>query len=220
MIRVAIDGPAGAGKSSVAREAAKRLGFVYIDTGAMYRACALYAIENNIKISKDSVNEAVLDKIKIDIEYDENGQKIFLCGKDVSERIREADASIGASDISTIPAVREKMTALQKSMTKKGNVIMDGRDIGTCVIPDAEVKIFLTASVSERAQRRYRELIQKGINADFEQVKKDIEYRDKNDAEREVAPLKQADDAILLDTTDITAEQTVEKLISIINGEM
>lgn len=220
MIRVAIDGPAGAGKSSVAREVAKRLGFVYIDTGAMYRACAVYAIENNIKISAETINESVLDKIKMDIVYDENGQKIFLCGSNVSERIREADATIGASDISAIPAVRKKMTSLQKSMVETGNVIMDGRDIGTCVIPDAEVKIFLTASVSERANRRYRELLQKGIEADYDQVKKDIEYRDKNDAEREISPLKMADDAILLDTTDITAEQAVEKLISIINGEM
>ena len=217
MIRAAIDGPAGAGKSSIAKEAAKRLGFVYIDTGAMYRACAVYAIENNIKISPDTVTDKILDNIKIDISYDENGQKIFLCGRDVTERIREADASIGASDISAIPIVRKKMVEMQKNLASKGNVIMDGRDIGTCVIPDAEVKIFLTASVEERAKRRFKELVQKGLEADFEQVKKDIEYRDRNDTERAVSPLRKAEDAILLDTTDMTVEEVVQELISIIN---
>lgn len=217
MIRAAIDGPAGAGKSSIAKEAAKRLGFVYIDTGAMYRAYAVYAIENNIKISPDTVTDEILNNIKIDISYDENGQKIFLCGRDVTERIREADASIGASDISAIPVVRKKMVELQKNLASKGNVIMDGRDIGTCVIPDAEVKIFLTASVEERAKRRFRELVQKGAEADFEQVKKDIEYRDRNDTERAVSPLRKAEDAILLDTTDMTMEEVVQELMSIIN---
>ena len=214
-----MDGPAGAGKSSVAREVAKRLGLVYIDTGAMYRACGVYTIENNIKISPQTVTPEVLDNIKIDIVHDENGQKIFLCGRDVSQRIREKDATIASSDISAIPAVREKMAQMQKKMASYGNVIMDGRDIGTCVIPDAEVKIFLTASVEERAGRRYKEMLQKGIEADFEEVKRDIEYRDKNDTQRAVSPLKMADDAVLLDSTDMTAEEVVEKIISIINGE-
>ena len=214
-----MDGPAGAGKSSVAREVAKRLGLVYIDTGAMYRACGVYTIENNIKISPQTVTPEVLDNIKIDIVHDENGQKIFLCGRDVSQRIREKDATIASSDISAIPAVREKMAQMQKKMASYGNVIMDGRDIGTCVIPDAEVKIFLTASVEERAGRRYKEMLQKGIEADFEEVKRDIEYRYKNDTQRAVSPLKMADDAVLLDSTDMTAEEVVEKIISIINGE-
>lgn len=219
MIRVALDGPAGAGKSSVAKETAKRLGFVYIDTGAMYRACAVYAIENNIKIAPETITPEVLENIKIDILYDDKGQKIILNGADVTERIREKDATIGSSDISAIPAVREKMSQMQKDMASSGNVIMDGRDIGTCVIPDAEVKVFLTASVEERARRRYNEMLQKGIEADFEEVKRDIEYRDENDSKRAVAPLKQAEDALLLDSSDMTAEEVVEKLISIINGE-
>ena len=214
-----MDGPAGAGKSSVAREVAKRLGLVYIDTGAKYRACGVYTIENNIKISPQTVTPEVLDNIKIDIVHDENGQKIFLCGRDVSQRIREKDATIASSDISAIPAVREKLAQMQKKMASYGNVIMDGRDIGTCVIPDAEVKIFLTASVEERAGRRYKEMLQKGIEADFEEVKRDIEYRDKNDTQRAVSPLKMADDAVLLDSTDMTAEEVVEKIISIIHGE-
>ena len=160
---------------------------MYIDTGAMYRACGVYTIENNIKISAQTVTPEVLDNIKIDIVHDENGQKIFLCGRDVSQRIREKDATIASSDISAIPAVREKMAQMQKKMASYGNVIMDGRDIGTCVIPDAEVKIFLTASVEERAGRRYKEMLQKGIEADFEEVKRDIEYRDKNDTQRAVS---------------------------------
>ena len=183
MISVAIDGPAGAGKSSIAKEVAKKLGFVYIDTGAMYRAVAVYAIENNIEIIEENFTDEVLDKIDISIEYDENGQKIYLCGKDVSDRIRMVDASVGASNVAVIPSVRLKLVALQRELAKKSSVIMDGRDIGTYVLPDAELKIFLTASVEERARRRYKELCEKGIDTDFESVKKDIMYRDKNDSE-------------------------------------
>ncbi len=216
MIRVAIDGPAGAGKSSIAKAVAKKLGFVYIDTGAMYRAVAVYAIENGIEIAENSFTADVLDKIQIDISYDENGQKIFLCNKDVSERIRLSDASIGASNVATIPAVRLKLVELQRALAKKSSVIMDGRDIGTYVLPDAEVKIFLTASVEERAKRRYLEMMQKGLKAQLEEVKKDIEYRDKNDSERKFAPLKQADDAVLVDTSDLTIDEVIEKITNII----
>ena len=216
MIKVAIDGPAGAGKSSIAKAVAKGLGFVYIDTGAMYRAVAVYAIENGIEITESSFTDEVLDKIQIDISYDEDGQKIFLCKKDVSERIRMADASIGASNVATIPKVRLKLVDLQRKLAQKSSVIMDGRDIGTYVLPDAEVKIFLTASVEERAKRRLKELIQKGQEADFEKVKRDIEYRDKNDSEREFAPLKQAEDAVLVDSSDMTIEEVIEKITKII----
>lgn len=218
MIKVAIDGPAGAGKSSIAKAVAKKLGFVYIDTGAMYRAVAVYAIENGIEIIEKSFTDEVLDRIKIDISYDEGGQRIFLCGKDVSERIRLADASIGASNVATIPAVRLKLVELQRNLAKKSSVIMDGRDIGTYVLPDAQVKIFLTASVEERARRRLLELVQKGQEADFEQVKKDIEYRDKNDSERKFAPLRQAEDAVLVDTSDMTIDEVIDTITKIIEG--
>lgn len=220
MIKVAIDGPAGAGKSSIAKAVAKQLGFVYIDTGAMYRAVAVYAIENGIEISENTLSEEILDKIEIDISYDENGQKIFLCGKDVSERIRMSDASVGASNVAVIPAVRIKLVELQRSLAEKSSVIMDGRDIGTYVLPNAEVKIFLTASVEERAKRRYLEMQEKGIEGDFEQVKKDIEYRDKNDSERKFAPLRQAEDAVLVDSSDMSIDEVTERITEIIKGAM
>jgi len=216
MISVAIDGPAGAGKSSIAKAVAKKLGFVYIDTGAMYRAVAVYSIENKIEIKEENFTKELLDLIDINIEYDESGQRIFLCGRDVSERIRMADASVGASDVAVIPAVRLKLVALQRELAKKASVIMDGRDIGTYVLPDAGLKIFLTASVEERARRRFKEMSEKGIEADLETVKKDIIYRDKNDSEREFAPLRQAEDAVLVDTSDMTIDQVIDKIYSMI----
>ena len=218
-MKIAIDGPAGAGKSSIAREVAKQLGLVYVDTGAMYRAVAVYAILNGIEIKEENFTEDVLDKIDIEIAYDENGQRIYLCGVDVSERIREADASIGASDVARIPAVRLKLVELQRKLSEKTSVIMDGRDIGTYVLPDAQVKIFLTASVDVRARRRLLELENKGIVADFESVKKDIEYRDKNDSEREFAPLRQAEDAVVVDTSDLTISQVIDRISEIIKGD-
>lgn len=217
-MKIAIDGPAGAGKSSIAREVAKKLGFVYVDTGAMYRAVAVYAIENGIEISEENLTKSVLDKIEIDIGYDENGQRIYLCGRDVSDRIREADASIGASNVATVPAVRLKLVELQRALAEKNSVIMDGRDISTYVLPDAEVKIFLTASSDVRAKRRLLELKNKGVSTEFEAVKKDIEYRDKNDSERKFAPLKKAEDAVMVDTSDMTIGEVTEKIIGIIEG--
>lgn len=214
---VAIDGPAGAGKSSISKAVASRLGYIYVDTGAMYRACAFYAIKNNIAINAEAL-EPVLDNIVIDLEYDANGQKIILNGEDVTSRIREADVSIGASDIAVIPSVRLKLVELQRRIAEENNVIMDGRDIGTYVLPNANVKIFLTASIDERAKRRLAELEAKGMVTDLEAVKKDMQYRDKNDSEREFAPLKQADDAVLVDTTELTFDEVVEKVMSIIEG--
>ena len=219
-MKIAIDGPAGAGKSSIAKLVAGELGFIYIDTGAMYRASALYAIENGIKITGGAFTKEVLDKISIDIRYDEDGQRIFLCGKDVTKRIREADVSIGASDIAVIPAVRLKLVDLQRELAKGNNVIMDGRDIGTYVLPDAELKIYLTASVEERAMRRLKELKEKGQTADFEQVKRDISYRDKNDSEREFAPLKKADDAVLVDSTDMTIDEVKKRILELAKEKM
>jgi cytidylate kinase len=218
-ISVAIDGPAGAGKSSVSKAAAKSLGFTYIDTGAMYRATALFAIENGIDIKNNpkSLIER-LDEVEIDIKYTDEGQRIFLSGRDVSERIRKEDVSVGASNVAVISEVRQKLVSIQREMAKKANVIMDGRDICSCVLPDAQVKIFLTASSESRAKRRYKELCEKGIECDLETIKKDMEYRDKNDSERAVSPLKKADDAVLLDTTELDFEQSVEKVKELIKN--
>lgn len=212
-ISVAIDGPAGAGKSTVSKAAAKALGFVYIDTGAMYRAVALYAIQNDIDLIHNAqklISE--LDDINIRISYDKRGQRVFLNGEDVSDEIRKNDVSKGASAVATIPEVRTRMVNLQREMAKKNNVIMDGRDICSVVLPDADVKIFLTASVNARAKRRYKELMEKGMDTELETVKRDIIARDKNDSERKVSPLKQAEDAVLLDTSDMDFEQVVESV--------
>ncbi|MDD6214954.1 MAG: (d)CMP kinase [Firmicutes bacterium] len=215
MIKVAIDGPAGAGKSSIAKAVAEKTGFVYIDTGAMYRAVALYTILHKLPTSGDELEKAI-DKIKIDIEYNEKGQVLILCGEDVTSRIREADVSIVASDVATVPAVRLKLVDIQRRLAENHSVIMDGRDIGTYVLPDAEVKIFLTASVEERAKRRFMQLKENGETEDIEKIKKDIAYRDKNDSERKFAPLRQAEDAIYIDTSDMTMQKVIEKIYKII----
>ncbi len=218
-ISVAIDGPAGAGKSSVSKTAAKSLGFTYIDTGAMYRAAALFAIENGINIKNDTdalINR--LDEINITIKYTDEGQRVYLSDRDVSERIRGEDVSVGASDVAVIPQVRGKLVELQRKMAKSANVIMDGRDICSYVLPDAQVKIFLTASLQSRAMRRYKELCEKGIECDFDKIKADMEYRDKNDSQRTVAPLRKADDAVLIDTTELDFEQSVEKIKELIQN--
>lgn len=218
-IAVAVDGPAGAGKSSVSKAVAKALGYVYIDTGAMYRSVALYAIQNGIDC-KQEIEKLIsrLENIKIAIMYKDGAQHIYLNGTDVSEIIRREDVSVGASDVAVIPEVRQKLVSLQRSMAKTANVIMDGRDICSYVLPGAQVKIFLTASVEKRAERRYRELTEKSISCDFEKIKRDIEYRDKNDSERKTAPLKRADDAVLLDTSDMSFEEAVEAVKKLIKN--
>ncbi len=214
--KIAIDGPAGAGKSTIAKSAAKELGFVYIDTGAMYRAIGLAAIRAEIDPDKDiEAIEKLLPDIKVDISHSKSGQLVFLNGEDVSTEIRLPEVSVAASDVSRIPAVRSKLLDLQRSIAEKTDVIMDGRDIGTVVLPDAQLKIFLTASVEERAMRRYRELCEKGIECNFDEVKKDMEYRDKNDSERDIAPLKPADDSVIVDTTGKTLEESVDMLLNI-----
>lgn len=218
-ISVAIDGPAGAGKSSISKTVAKNLGMVYIDTGAMYRASALYAINNEVPMEEDELKK-VLDDINIDIKYSEEGQIIFLNGEDVSKKIREPEVSLGASAIATVPAVRLKLVELQRELAKKGNVIMDGRDIGTYVLPDATLKIYLTASVEERARRRCLEEAEKGMKSDINQVMADIQKRDVNDMNREFAPLKQAEDAILVDSTDMSFDEVVEKITGLIKEKM
>lgn len=210
-ISVAIDGPAGAGKSTVSKAAAKDLGFVYIDTGAMYRAAALFALENDINVVNDAESLIeILDDMSIKISYDRRGQRVFLNGEDVSDQIRTNDVTKAASAVAKIPEVRERLVKLQRDMAERSNVIMDGRDICSTVLPKAQVKIFLTASVASRAKRRYKELMEKGMDTTLETVKLDIMARDKNDSERKVSPLKKADDAVLIDTSDMTFDEVVE----------
>lgn len=220
MFKVAIDGPSGAGKSTIARAVAKQLGFVYIDTGAMYRACALACINHGVNIKENPTSSIeIVNNISIDIDYIDGVQKIFLNGVDVSEKIRTPEVSMGASSVSAIIEVRQKLVALQRELAGAKNVIMDGRDIGTHVLPDAQVKIFLTASPEVRANRRYKELIEKGIDTDFSSVLADIKQRDHQDSTRAVSPLKQADDAHLLDTSELSFDESVERVLSIINNK-
>lgn len=215
--KVAIDGPAGAGKSTIAKATSKKMQFVYIDTGAMFRAVGLAALRAGIDSNDiDRVNE-MLPSVNIDISHSEDGQQVFLNGENVSKEIRMPEVSVAASDISKIPQVRKKLLELQRSIAEKTDVIMDGRDIGTVVLPDAQLKIFLTASVEERAMRRYKELVEKGIECDFDEVKRDMEYRDKNDSEREIAPLKPAEDSVIVDTTGKTLSESVEIILDIIS---
>jgi cytidylate kinase len=218
-ISVAIDGPAGAGKSSISKAVASELGFVYIDTGAMYRSVALYAIENGID-TKNETDKLIskLDEINIEIKYTADGQCVILNGKDVSKTIRREDVSVGASNVAVIPKVREKLVHMQQEMAKNDNVIMDGRDICSHVLPNAQVKIFLTASTEARAMRRYKELVEKGVECDFDTIKKDMEYRDENDSNRAVSPLHKADDAVLVDTTELNFNQTVERIKELIKN--
>lgn len=218
-INVAIDGPAGAGKSTLARAAAKELGFIYVDTGALYRSVAYYAIKNNTD-PHDSENVVpLLKNIRPELKYIGGEQHVFLNGEDVSEFIRTPEVSMGASAVSAIPAVREFLFDLQKNISAENNIIMDGRDIGTVVLPDADVKIYLTASAEVRADRRYKELAEKGMSPVYDEVLEDIKQRDYNDMHRDIAPLKQADDAVLLDTSSDSPERALERLIGIIKDK-
>ena len=213
---IAVDGPAGAGKSTVSKIVATRLGYTYIDTGAMYRAVALKCNEE-CAMRNAQLDEELMVKVAsdIDIKLDESG-KVFLDGRDVTKEIRTPEVSRGASDVAKFGVVRKKLTELQREMATQGKVIMDGRDIGTQVLPNADLKIFLTASVEERARRRFEELKEKNFVADFEQIKKEISLRDKQDSEREIAPLAQAEDAILLDSTNLTIKEVVEKILQLV----
>ena len=210
-ISVAIDGPSGAGKSTLAKAIAAKLGFVYVDTGAIYRTLG-YAVRQAGIGSKDAeAIVALLPEVEIDIGYGEDGtQKMLLAGEDVSAYIRTPEISIYASDVSAIPEVRAFLLGMQRHMAEVHDVIMDGRDIGTVVLPDAQVKIFLTASAEERARRRCLELREKGMETPYEEVLRDIEYRDKQDSTRAAAPLKAAEDAFLLDNSDLSFEATVD----------
>lgn len=218
---IAIDGPSGAGKSTLARMAAAKYGLVYVDTGAIYRCVGLYTYSKGVDSKDPEAVSALLGDIDIEITYDENGvQRMILNGEDVSDDIRMPPISIYASDVSAIPAVRAFLLDMQRSMAVRYDVIMDGRDIGTVVLPDAGLKIFLTASAKARAQRRFAELKQKGVKTTFKEVLQDINYRDKNDSTRAEAPLRQADDAILLDTSELDLEESFSALSQIIKDKL
>ena len=216
-IAIALDGPAGAGKSSIARRAAKALGYIYVDTGALYRTVGLAAMRNNVEPKPSAELEHLLASIHVELTFNETGAQIVLLdGEDVSGEIRTSEASKMASNISAVPAVRAYLLDLQRDMAKTNNVIMDGRDIGTVVLPDAKVKIFLTASPEARAQRRYKEMVEKGMDVQYESVLKDVMERDYNDMHREIAPLKPAEGSITVDTTELDFEQSIDAVINVI----
>lgn len=212
-INIAIDGPAGAGKSTIAKMVSADMGYIYVDTGAMYRAVALYLTENNIP---DEDIEKVLGDVDVSLKFIDGAQRVYLGDRDVSELIRTPEISMAASRTSAIPAVRARLFDLQQKLARENNIIMDGRDIGTVVLPNADVKIFLTASAEERANRRYKELSEKPDCPTYEEILKDIVQRDYNDMNRETAPLKQAEDAVLVDTTELTLEQSAARIAEII----
>ena len=212
---VAIDGPAGAGKSTIAKAVAAKKGYVYVDTGAMYRAMALYFLRSNISKDDEAKISASVDDIKVSIKYEDGAQHVILNDEDVTGLIRTEEVGNMASATSVYSAVRTKLVALQQELAKTTDVIMDGRDIGTVVLPNADVKVFLTASVECRAKRRFDELKTKGENPDFDQIAKDIEERDYRDSHREISPLKQAEDATLVDSSDMTIDEVVTAIINL-----
>lgn len=212
---IAIDGPAGAGKSTIAKKLAKELGFVYVDTGAMYRAMALYFIQNGIDSGDEASISEACERVNITIRYEDGEQQVILNGENVNGFIRKEEVGNMASATSGYAKVRTKLVELQQQLAKTTDVIMDGRDIGTVVLPDAQVKVYLTASVSTRAKRRYEELQEKGQECDLGQIEKDIETRDYQDMHRENSPLKQAGDAVLVDSSDMNIEQVVETIKNI-----
>jgi CMP/dCMP kinase len=216
-LSIAIDGPAAAGKSTVAKIVAEKLSYIYIDTGAMYRALTYKALNNSIDLElEDSLFDSLLSTV-IQLLPSENGQLVLLDGKNVTNEIRSSEVTNSVSIVAKHKKVREEMVRRQKAFAKEGGVVMDGRDIGTHVLPNAEVKVFLLASVAERAIRRHEENLQKGFPSDLDKLKEEIAHRDKLDSEREVAPLKKADDAVEIDTTSLTIPEVVEKIMALVN---
>lgn len=212
---VAMDGPAGAGKSTIAKLVAKEKGYIYVDTGAMYRGLAIHFLDKGIQPQEtEKVIEACKDA-EVTIAYEDAVQHVYLNGKDISSRLRNEEVGNMASVTSAIPEVRKKLLELQQNLAKTQNVIMDGRDIGTCVLPHADVKVYLTASVETRAKRRYQELQEKGEDCNLEEIAHDIEERDRRDMTREIAPLKQAEDAVLVDSSDMTIAEVVKTIVDL-----
>lgn len=221
MINIAVDGPAGAGKSYLARAIAKSLGYIYVDTGALYRAVALYMTEKGIDVSDSKLVVPELENVSVSLDYGEDGtQRVYLDGKDVSTEIRLPHISMAASTVSAIPEVRSFLLELQRGMARTHNVVMDGRDIGTVILPCAQVKIFLCANEKARANRRYLELLEKGVNTTLEAVEREMATRDKNDSTRKVAPAVAAPDAVILDNSDLDREQTLEAALKIIADKL
>lgn len=215
-INIAIDGPAGAGKSTIAKKLAQELGYVYVDTGAMYRAMAYYFLQQGIDKTDEAAINAAVDGADVTIRYVDGAQQVLLNGEDVTGSLRSEQVGNMASNTSVYPAVRVKLVALQQKLAQTTDVIMDGRDIGTCVLPDAQVKIYLTASVGTRAKRRYDELVEKGEQPDLAKIEADIEERDYRDMHREMSPLRQADDAVLVDSSEMNIEQVVSAILEIV----
>ena len=214
-VNIAIDGPAGAGKSTIAKAVAKELEFIYVDTGAMYRAMALYLLQQGISPKETEKMEEACAKAEISIVYEEGAQQVLLNGENVTGLLRQEEVGNMASVSSANPKIREKLVELQRILASRENVVMDGRDIGTCVLPNAQVKVYLTASARTRALRRCRELEEKGISCVLEEIEADINERDHRDMTREISPLKQAEDAVLLDSSDMTIEEVKEAIISL-----
>lgn len=219
MINVAIDGPAGAGKSTIAKAAAKELGFIYVDTGALYRAVAYNAVKTGVIDDEQKIID-MLDSTKVELKYVNGVQAVYLNGEDVSAFIRTPEISMGASKVSAIPQVRAFLLNLQREIASTNNVIMDGRDIATVVLPNADVKIFLFASPECRAERRYKELIEKGESVSFDDVLKDVNQRDYQDSHREIAPLKPSDDSIMADTSELTLQESIDLIVNTIKEKI
>ena len=220
MIAIAIDGPAGAGKSTIAKKISAVLGYVYVDTGALYRAIGLYAIRSGVPEQTEQYVVPLLPEIRVELKFIDHTQRVFLNAEDVSEAIRQNEVSMAASNVSAIPAVREFLFSLQQKIARENNVIMDGRDIGTVVLPHADIKIFLTASPEDRAKRRHLELLQKGQEVDFDTLLQEIIERDHNDSTRAIAPLKKAEDAIAVDTSGNSLEESIALLTDLIKSQL
>ncbi len=215
MINIAIDGPAGAGKSTVARAVSKELGFIYIDTGALYRSIGVAALRKGYATDNAQQVISVLPEVSLSLKFVDGEQRVMLNGEDISRDIRLPEASMAASNVSAIPEVRSFLLDMQKKFARENNCLMDGRDIGTVILPDAQLKIFLTASPEVRADRRFRELTEKGTPVDYDALLEEIKQRDYNDSHREVAPLRPADDAVIVDTSDMTFDEVTSKIISL-----
>ena len=213
-MNIAIDGPAGAGKSTIARKVAEKLSFIYVDTGAMYRSMALYFLRNGISSEEEEKIAAACPDIDVSISYQNGEQQVILNGENVNGLIRTEEVGNMASKTSAYKMVRATLLDLQRDLAKTANILMDGRDIGTNVLPNADLKIYLTASSKVRAERRYKELVEKGVEADFDKIEEDIIIRDRQDMEREIAPLKQAEDAVLVDSSDMTIEEVVDAIVA------
>ena len=212
---IAIDGPAGAGKSTIAKKIAKEMGFVYVDTGAMYRALAIHFLKNGLKPEDTEGIKAACKSASVTIQYEEGAQQVYLNGENVTAMLRGEAVGNMASVSSAIGEVRAQLLELQREMARTNDVVMDGRDIGTNILPNADVKVYLTASVEERARRRYVELQEKGVSCNLEEIAHDIEERDTRDMNREIAPLKQAEDAVYVDSSDMTIDEVVKTIISL-----